>query len=71
MDGTTVLRALRAESSSLRLMATSGMPVTLPFHPLMNEEEVPFVLKPYDTPQLLHAVRSALLPEQSTPTLAP
>ena len=60
MDGTTTLRALRTMDPRVRLLATSGMPVSDRFQPLGSGERVSFLLKPYSTGRLLQAVHEAL-----------
>ncbi|MBI1839502.1 MAG: response regulator [Verrucomicrobia bacterium] len=60
LDGTATLRSLHRLDPALRLMATSGMPLTEPLRSPGESRPIPFLLKPYDTTQLLAAVRDVL-----------
>ena len=71
MDGTATLQAIQKIDPTLRMMATSGMPIQEPFRPLPQGETVPFLLKPYDTPRLLETVHATLQSATPGPILSP
>ena len=60
LDGTATMQSLHRLDPSLRLMATSGMPLAQPLRSTGDGDPIPFLLKPYDTVQLLAAVGAAL-----------